>query len=98
MLALAACGGSDSDGTFIAGTDTYPLSCLQHQDQAPGAAYSGEDKGNTAAVFQMLEYYTANRSVVAFCDGKAPSKVDRAWAQRYVDLGAERANVSHLLA
>ncbi len=98
LLTLTACGGSESDGRFAAGTDAYPLSCLQHQDAMPGKAYAGEETDDTAAVFQMLEYYTANKNVRTFCDGKAPSKTDKAWAQTYVDLGAEPANVAHLLA
>lgn len=97
LTTLAACGGGDSsDGQFAAGTATYPLACLEHQQQMPGTIYTGGEQGNTAAVFQMLEYFTANKAVTAYCDGKAPSKVDRAWAQTYVDLGAEPANVAHI--
>ncbi|MGQ0843912.1 MAG: hypothetical protein ACT4QF_07230 [Sporichthyaceae bacterium] len=97
LLALTACGGSEADGTFAAGTEKYPLSCLQHQDAMPGKSYAGDEGANTAAVFQMLEYFTANRAVKTYCDGKPPGKVDRAWAQTYVDLGADRANVAHIL-
>ncbi|MGQ0626037.1 MAG: hypothetical protein ACT4PP_15495 [Sporichthyaceae bacterium] len=100
---LAACGsesGSEEGGRFVAAERAdYPLTCLEHQGQTPGVLYTGGAEGaDTAAIFDLLEYFTANRSVTAYCDGEPANGKDRAWAQLYVDLGAERANVAHLLS
>ncbi|MGQ0464113.1 MAG: hypothetical protein ACT4QG_02215 [Sporichthyaceae bacterium] len=98
LAALAGCGGEKPDGRFVAGTEKYPLACLQHQADPPGGAYTAGEGADTAAVFQMLEYFTANKGVRAYCDGKPATDVDRQWARLYVDLGAEPANVAHILA
>jgi hypothetical protein len=95
--ALAACGGSGGDGQFVEGSATYPLSCMNHQAQSPGTVYTQTDRADTAEILGMLKYYTANKDVAKYCDGKAPNKTDRRWAQAYVDLGAEPANVAHIL-
>ncbi len=99
VTTLTACGGSgdDAGGRFATGTGEYPLSCLDHQPDAPGAAYTGTGASDTGAIFQMLKYYTGNKAVTAYCDGKGPTDTDREWAELYVDLGAEPGNVSHLL-
>ncbi|MGQ0632013.1 MAG: hypothetical protein ACT4P1_13325 [Sporichthyaceae bacterium] len=99
---LVACGGdsdSDAGGQFVGATRAdYPLPCLEHQPETPGTAYTGgAEGGNTSAILAVLEYYTANKAVTAYCDGKPPTDKDRTWAQLYVDLGAERSNVAHLL-
>lgn len=96
-LVLAGCGSDGStDGRFDAGAAAAPLSCLAHQGDDPGSAYTAGEDADTAAIFTMLRYYTANKAVTAYCDGKAPTKTDRAWARLYVDLGAEPANVVHI--
>lgn len=99
-LLLSGCGSnSDDDGTFATGDETaYPLACMEHQPAKPGAQYTGGEDATTALVLKMLRYYTANRTVIGFCDGKPPTETDRAWAQLYVDLGAEPANVDRILA
>lgn len=98
VLGLAACGSGGSEGgRFEPGTAAYPLRCLDHQPMTPGSAYTSGQGGDTAAIFTMLKYYTANRTVTTYCDAKAPTSTDRKWAQWYVDLGAEPANVAHLL-
>lgn len=94
---LSGCGGAEEDGAFEAGSDPFPLECMEHQREMPGAVYTDESQGETTAILTMLRYYTANRDVRRFCDGKAPTEVDRAWANAYVDLGAELSNVAHLL-
>lgn len=96
---LTGCGNkATDDGTFQAGTAAYPLSCLNHQPNVPGNAYTAGEHGDTAAVLEMLKYYTGNRDVPRYCDGAGPTPRDRAWAQLYVTLGAQPANVAHVLA
>lgn len=96
-LVLSGCGDADADGAFAAGTEPLPLTCMQHQQEEPGTLYTDESRAETTAILTMLRYYTANRDVRRFCDDKGPTEVDRAWARTYVDLGAEPANVAHLL-
>lgn len=96
---LAGCGsGGDDDGRFATGNESaYPLGCLEHQMAKPGQAYTGGENAETTTVLKMLRYYTANKAVRAFCDGKGPSDTDRRWAELYVELGSEPAHVAHLL-
>lgn len=98
-LLLSGCGSSSEDGgTFATGDESaYPLACMEHQTEKPGTAYTGGESATTALVLKMLRYYTANRAVPGFCDGKPPTGTDKAWAQLYVDLGSEPANVARLL-
>lgn len=98
-LLLTGCGSdSDEGGRFVTGDETaYPVACMEHQPEKPGAAYTAGENATTVDVLKMLRYYTANRTVQGFCDGKPPTGTDRTWAQLYVDLGAEPANVSRLL-
>lgn len=97
-LLLAACGSDGAEGgRFDAGTAPYPLACLAHQSDKPGPAYTAEQGADTAAIFTMLKYYTANKAVTTYCDTKTPTETDRRWAQLYIDLGAEPANVAHIL-
>lgn len=97
-LVLAGCGaGGSKGGRFDAGTGAYPLPCLAHQAKLPGRAYTAQQDGDTAAIFTMLKYFTANKTVTAYCDGKDASETDRQWARLYVDLGSEPANVAHIL-
>jgi hypothetical protein len=96
-LTLGGCASDSADGRFQAGTVTEPLTCLAHQADQPGPAYTAAEGADTAAIFTMLRYFTTNKSVAAYCDGEAPTETDRSWAQLYVDLGADAANVSHIL-
>ena len=96
-LSLGGCADSSADGRFNPGTAAEPLTCLAHQSDQPGQAYTAAEGANTAAIFAMLRYYTTNKAVTAYCDGKAPTKADRSWAQLYVELGAEPDNVTHIL-
>ncbi len=100
VLLLASCGSnSDDGGSFAAGDESaYPLACMEHQAEKPGTAYTGGESATTVLVLKMLRYYTANRTVAGYCDGKPASGTDRAWAQLYVDLGSEPANVTRLLS
>jgi hypothetical protein len=98
-LLLSGCGsGSDDSGTFATGDESaYPLACMEHQSENPGSQYTGGENATTVLVLKMLRYYTANRTVAGFCDGKPPSGTDKAWAQLYVDLGSEPSHVARLL-
>jgi hypothetical protein len=96
-LTLAGCGGTAADGRFVAGPGPFPLSCLEHQPDSPGRAYTGGESGDTAAIFDMLRYYTGNKAATAYCDAKGPTATDRRWAELYVDLGAEPGNVENIL-
>lgn len=98
-LALTACGSGSDDGRFATGDEAaYPVQCLEHQPAKPGKAYTSGETAETTAVLKMLRYYTANKAVQTFCDGKGPSDNDRRWADLYVDLGADPAFVAHLRA
>lgn len=95
---LAACGGGSDGGRFVTGDEAaYPVTCLEHQPDMPNTEYTGAENANTVIVLKMLRYYTSNEAVTTYCDAKGPTKTDRTWAQLYVDLGAERANVARLL-
>ncbi len=97
-LSLSACGGGSDGGRFVTGDEAaYPVTCLEHQPEKPSKEYTGAENANTVIALKMLRYYTANKAVRAFCDGKGATTTDRTWAQLYVDLGAESANVAHLL-
>lgn len=97
-LPLAACGGGSDGGRFVTGDEAaYPVACMEHQPNIPSKEYTGAENANTVIVLKMLRYYTTNRAVSTFCDAKGPTRTDRTWAQLYVDLGAERANVARLL-
>lgn len=97
-LTLSACGGGSDGGRFVTGDEAaYPVTCLEHQAEKPNKEYTGGENANTVIVLKMLRYYSANKAVRTFCDGKGPTSTDRTWAQLYVDLGAARSSVAHLL-
>lgn len=96
-VTLSGCGGTSDGGRFVAGPGPFPVACLEHQKDPPGRAYTAGPAADTAAIFDMLRYYTANKTTSRFCDDKGPTKIDRHWAELYVDLGAEPANVENIL-
>jgi hypothetical protein len=99
LSATAACGGSAdavkqagaSDPEFL--TKGGTAACMAHQKVKPGKSYS--ETGDTGAKLQMLHYYTVN-GALPYCDGKAPTAVDKAWANLYVQLGADPAKVAKI--
>ena len=93
---LAACSGSAASGQFDDQAGSRTLSCLEHQASAPGKDYSAGEHADTTRVLRLLRYYSGNGNR-PYCDGKPPSKTDRAWARRYVDLGADRTHVARIL-
>lgn len=93
LLLLNAC--TADTGTFDAEGDAS-VPCLRHQTNVPGPAYTSGGEADTSQILRMLRYYTVNGHK-PYCDGKPPTKTDRRWATRYVELGADRANVAPIL-
>ena len=91
---LGGCGGG-SDGRFVTG-DAAELTCMEHQPDAPGTAYTGGEDGDTAAILAVFRYYVANGSK-PYCDGEPPTETDRMWAQLVVDLGGSESSVAPIL-
>lgn len=73
------------------------VSCLNHQTQRPGIAYTGGTKADTSKILVMLHYYVAN-GTKPYCDGGHASDIDRTWAQLYVTLGGEPTKVNGILS
>lgn len=99
LLSATACGGSTdavqqagaSDPQFV--TKGGTAACMAHQKAKPGKSY--QEAGDTGAKLQMLHYYTVN-GALPYCDGQAPTAVDKAWAELYVALGANPAKVAKI--
>jgi hypothetical protein len=99
LLSATACSGSTdaitqsgaSDPEFL--TKGGTANCMAHQKAKPGKSY--EETGDTGAKLQMLHYYTVN-GALPYCDGKAPTAVDKAWANLYVKLGADATKVAKI--
>jgi hypothetical protein len=92
-----ASAGAPSAGTFNQAAMNVSANCQQHQASQPSSTYTAGTNANTGKVLRMLRYYTAFGNT-AFCDGKAPSAADVAWARLYVDLGADQKNVAKIVA
>ena len=93
-LALLA-GCSSDDGRFDPGKGDQST-CMEHQTESPGTAYTGGEDGDTAAIFAVLRYYVSNGDK-GYCDGQPPTETDREWAQLVVDLGGSRDSVAEIL-
>ena len=97
VLLLAGCGASPPEpGPLFDDEGRADVTCLKHQAAAPGARYSDEGMRKSAEVLPLLRYYTANGRK-PYCDGAAASANDRAWAELYARLGADRANVASIV-
>lgn len=92
-VSLAGCG--DDDGRFDPG-GSEDISCMEHQTDTPGSAYTGGEDGDTGAILTVLRYYVANGSK-PYCDGEPPTEVDKMWAQLVVDLGGSADSVAPIL-
>ncbi|MFD7729610.1 hypothetical protein ACFV6F_04365 [Kitasatospora phosalacinea] len=91
-LLLAGCAGP-TRGDLDAQRATPSPDCLVHQAHEPAERYTAGRDADTAAVLEMLRYYTANgRS--PYCDGKPPTAADHAWQQLYTHLGGDPAHLS----
>ncbi|MGH4024744.1 MAG: hypothetical protein ACRDRV_09180 [Pseudonocardiaceae bacterium] len=97
VLVLAGCGSSVSEpGPVFDNEGGAALRCMKHQPVSPGARYTDPAMKNTAEVFGLLRYYTANGRK-PYCDGAPPTEIDKQWAQLYVTQGAARSNVTSIL-
>lgn len=94
---LVACTGTPDPGPVFDNESGSELTCLRHQPQPPGPRYTDEAMRSTGETLSLLRYYTAHGRK-PFCDGQAPTGTDKQWAQLYVTLGADRANVSTFLS
>ncbi|SEO98673.1 hypothetical protein SAMN04489732_10388 [Amycolatopsis saalfeldensis] len=96
-LLAAGCSAAPPDpGPVFDNEASQAVGCMKHQTTAPGARYTDPSQVRTDETLPLLRYYTANGRK-RYCDGAAPSDVDRAWAGLYVRLGAQRANVAGIL-
>ena len=93
---LTACTGAPHPGPVFDNENGSELTCLRHQPQPPGPRYTDDAMRRTDETLPLLRYYTAHGRK-PFCDGQPPSDTDEQWAQLYVTLGADRANVTPLL-
>lgn len=94
LLAVAGC--ADDGGPVFTNEGGQEIGCLQHQPEPPGSRYTDPERRNTAEVFTVLRYYTAH-GTKPYCDGAPPTEADQAWAELYVQQGADRANVAPIL-
>ncbi len=93
VLLVAGC--SSDDGRFDPGGQDE-ITCMEHQEDSPGTAYTGGAEGDTAAILQVFRYYVANGDK-PYCDDEPPTETDKEWAQLVVDLGGSRDSVSAIL-
>lgn len=81
---LAGCtGGSSDDGSFV--LPSSDGACQEHQLERPGVDYTGGEDGDTAQIFTLLKYWTANGDK-PYCDGEPPSEIDEEWAELVAQL------------
>lgn len=92
-MLLAGCSGDD--GRFDPG-DSDEITCMEHQSDEPGTAYTSGEDGDTAAILAVFRYYVTNGSK-PYCDGEPPTDTDRLWAKLVVDLGGSEASVAPIL-
>ena len=96
LALLATAGCADDGGPTFNNEGAQQISCLQHQPEPPGSRYTDPERRNTTELLAVLRYYTAH-GTKPYCDGAPPTEADRAWAQLYVQQGADRTNVAPLL-
>lgn len=96
LLAITGCADDDG-GPVFNNEGSQEITCMQHQSEPPGSRYTDPERRNTAELFTMLRYYTAY-GTKPYCDNAPPTEADRAWAEFYVQQGAERTNVAPILS
>lgn len=93
LILLAGCSGDD--GRFFPG-ETDEITCMEHQEDSPGTAYTGGDEADTASILAVFRYYVSN-GAKGYCDGDPPNENDLEWAQLVVDLGGSESSVAPIL-
>jgi hypothetical protein len=104
MAGVAGCGSAPADPAtgppvLVTQPDFRPggkASCLMHQTEQPNAAYQGGPDAQPTPQLTFLAYYTA-AGRRPFCDGQPATATDKAWAEVYVRLTGNAANVSTVL-
>ncbi|MGH3924153.1 MAG: hypothetical protein ACRDTT_15025 [Pseudonocardiaceae bacterium] len=96
LTLLATIGCADDGGPLFNNEGNQEISCLQHQSEPPGSRYTDSERRDTAEVLTVLRYYTAH-GTKPYCDSAPPTEADRAWAELYVQQGADRTNVAPIL-
>ncbi|MGH3942906.1 MAG: hypothetical protein ACRDTG_30645 [Pseudonocardiaceae bacterium] len=96
LTLLATIGCADDGGPVFNNEGNQEISCLQHQSEPPGSRYTGSERRDTAEIFTVLRYYTAH-GTKPYCDNTPPTEADRAWAELYVQQGADRIHVAPIL-
>jgi len=86
-LFLAGCAGP-TRGDLDPQSSAPSPGCLVHQSHEPADRYTAGRDADTAAVLEVMRYYTANGRT-PYCDGKPPTTTDRAWQQLYLRLGGD---------
>lgn len=95
VAVLAAGCSSGSTGQFNPGQGSE-LTCMEHQTDTPGTAYTSGPEADTASILGVFRYYVSNGDK-AYCDGAGPTEIDRQWAQLVVDLGGSKDSVAKIL-
>ncbi|MGH3916493.1 MAG: hypothetical protein ACRDTC_24245 [Pseudonocardiaceae bacterium] len=97
LVLLVAIGCADDGGPIFNNEGgQQEISCLQHQPEPPGSRYTDAEGRDTAELLAVLRYYTAH-GTKPYCDGTPATEADRAWAELYIEQGADRANVAPIL-
>ncbi|MFN2497303.1 MAG: hypothetical protein ABR608_15600 [Pseudonocardiaceae bacterium] len=96
LAVLTVAGCTDDGGPRFDAEGGRDVPCMTHQEEPPGSRYTDPERRDTAEVLTVLRYYTAHGRK-PYCDGAGPSEADRAWAEFYVQQGADRENVTLLL-
>ena len=96
LVLLATAGCADDGGPVFNNEGNQPISCMQHQSEPPGSRYTNTEQRDTAELLAVLRYYTAH-GTKPYCDNNPPTDTDRAWAELYVQQGADRTNIAPIL-
>jgi hypothetical protein len=96
LVLLAISGCADDGGPLFHNEGGRQISCLQHQPEPPGSRYTDPERRDTAELLAVLRYYTAH-GTKPYCDGVPPTKIDHAWAEFYVQQGADPTHVAPIL-
>ena len=96
IAVLGTTGCADDPGPVFDNQGGRQITCLQHQPEPPGSRYTDPQRSKPGEILAVLRYYTAHGSK-PYCDGAPPSEADRAWAELYIQQGADPTNVAPLM-